>query len=64
MRRIVLDGTESVGRLADRMGERRSRIVGVAFRRLGRMLTIADRLDRQETEALAREFGVRVVWKG
>lgn len=64
MKTLLLDGSESVGEIAERMGVAPSDVVGVGLERLGLMLTLAERRDPRDVVRIAEAFGYRVRWTG
>ena len=62
MKNLILDGTESVGEIADRMEIPRADVLRMAFERLGRMWTVTEALERSDTALLAEQYGYRVRW--
>lgn len=64
MKTLLLDGSESVGEIAERMGLAPSDVVRVGLERLGLMLTLAERRDPPDVVRIAEAFGYRVRWTG
>jgi hypothetical protein len=57
MREVVLDESVSVSDLAGALEASAATVVGIAFRNLGLMTTIHERLTFEEARAIAAELG-------
>jgi hypothetical protein len=62
MKNLLLDGTESVGEIADRMQVDRADVIRMGFGQLGRMWTVLETPERSDAVLLAEHFGFRVRW--
>lgn len=64
MKTLLLDGSESVAEIAERMGVAPGAVVRVGFERLGLMLTLGESRTRREVARIGEAFGYRVRFIG